>query len=320
MLISRRHMILGLAASGACLTLPAVASSQALTGKAFGGTWRLVIENAKRASTARAVVERVVAEIDAEMSPYKSNSALSLFNAMQTTDWQPMPPTICTVAIEALRVAALSDGAFDPTVGPIVSRFGFGPIKGSLGRYEDIDVGKRQIRKLRHNLTLDFCGIAKGYALDRVAGELIRLGCENATIEIGGEVLTLGTHPTGRPWQIGISDPMSTDFAIRRIVEPGPLALATSGHVANGILGPISTSHIIDPGLGKPTKTSLASVSVLAASAMEADALATALCAAGTDAGVTLAKRLGVSAFFITDGTEAPEEIMTNNFARHIVA
>lgn len=320
MQISRRSMMFGLAASSACLALPVFAKNQVLAGEAFGSTWRLVIEDVSKANIARSIVEKVVTEVDGEMSPYKASSALSLFNAAQTNDWQAMPEATCTVVGEALRIATLSGGAFDPTVGPTVGLFGFGPIKGGLGRPSDLTVSKHKIRKHTPDLTLDLCGIAKGYALDRVAKDLADSGFDNALIEIGGEVLVLGQHPNGRAWQVGITNPMSDIFDIQRIVEPAGQALATSGHAANGVSGPISTSHIIDPSTGRPTKTDLASVSVLAPTAMEADALATALCAAGVEKGVTLAERLGTSALFITDGAGTQAEIITGSFETHIVA
>lgn len=320
MLISRRHMMFGLAVAGVGLAQPASAKGHIITGLAFGSGWRMEVESIEEMHTANSVIKRIVADVDQEMSPYKNTSALSQFNAARTTDWQPMPAAMCTVAIKALRIADLSNSAFDPTVGPLVSRFGFGPIKGGAGLYKDINVKPNSIKKNTSDLTLDFCGIAKGYALDLVASELARLGLRNAIIEIGGEVATLGRHPDGRPWQVGIVDPNSSDFAVRHIVEPRGLALATSGHSANGISGPISSSHIIDPRIGRPAATTLASVSVLASTAMEADALATALCAAGLGTGVTLAKRLGVSALFIADNSQAENAVMTGKFDAHIVA
>lgn len=320
MKISRRSMLVGLVATGAGLALPAwAAGGHVISGRAFGGSWRLVVENAQAARGARSIVETVVAEVDRAMSPYRSNSELSLFNGSQTGDWQPMSSATCAVVAQALETARLTQGAFDPTVGPVVSRFGFGPIEGQVGRYQDIVVGAGAIRKHAPGLTIDLCGIAKGYALDRVADGLVEAGLTSAMIEIGGEVRTLGMHPNGRRWQVGIEDPLARDLSIRRVVEPGHLALATSGHSANGVFGPIGISHIIDPHVRRPAQTSLASVSVLASTAMEADALATGLCSLGAAAGIKVAERLGVSALFITDGVDAARETTTGGFDTHIV-
>lgn len=328
MQISRRDMVLGLAASGVGLASPAWAGSLVSTGhvskgyvsngSAFGGFWRLVTADAQMARVAKSVVDAVVDEVTQRMSPYNVTSELSRFNAAKTSDWLFMSRPSCTVVAEALRIATVTRGAFDPTVGPLVARFGFGPIQGAVGRYDDIIVAPSAIRKQVPGLTLDLCGIAKGYALDRVIADLAQAGVEDALIEIGGEVRALGMHPRGRAWKIGIADPLSNGAGVQRIVKPGGLALATSGHAVNGIRGPVNISHIVDPQSGRPALMTLASVSVLAATGMEADALATALCAHGARAGIDLAGRLGVSALFVTDGSEAPVEVMTGGFDAHI--
>ncbi|MEH6726919.1 MAG: FAD:protein FMN transferase, partial [Hyphomicrobiales bacterium] len=182
MLISRRGTILGMMASGFGLALPSWAGSHIVNGQAFGGFWRLITADTQQATRARSVVDAVVGEITNKMSPYRADSELSRFNASQSSDWQNLSEASCFVAAEALRIAALSGGAFDPTVGPIVARFGFGPIHGAMGRYDDLVVGQHAIRKRESGLTLDLCGIAKGYAVDRVSEGLLEAGIEDAMI------------------------------------------------------------------------------------------------------------------------------------------
>ena len=318
MLISRRGTILGMVASGFGLALPAWAGSNIADGEAFGGFWRLVTEDTHTAMRAKSVIDEIVDEVTHKMSPYRADSELSRFNASQSSDWQELSEASCFVAAEALRIAAVSGGAFDPTVGPLVARFGFGPIQGAMGQYDDLVVAPHAIRKRVPGLTLDLCGIAKGYAVDRVSEGLVQAGIEDAMIEIGGEVRALGQHPSGRAWKIGIADPLSDGAVLQRIVKPGKLALATSGHAVNGVRKPANISHIVNPQTERPARMSLASVSVLAPTCMEADALATALCAQGAIAGIALAKRLDVTALFVTDGSEAPVEVFTGGFEAHI--
>lgn len=318
MQISRRDMMLGMAVSGIGLACPAWAGSHISSGRAFDGFWRLVTADAQVARSAKSVIDTVVDDVTNAMSPYKTTSELSRFNAAQTRDWLAMSGPSCTVVAEALRIAALSKGAFDPTVGPLVARFGFGPIQGAVGRFDDIVVAQNAVRKQEPGLTLDLCGIAKGYALDRVIAGLVQAGINDALVEIGGEVRAMGKHPSGRSWKIGIEDPLSNGSGVQRIVKPGDLALATSGHAVNGIREPANISHIVNPRTARPAQLSLASVSVLARTGMEADALATALCAHGARAGIDLAERLGVSALFVTDGSEAPVEVFTCGFDTHI--
>lgn len=319
MVIDRRSVIFGFTATGLGLAHKAMAGVHSVGGHAFGSSWRVVAQDDIDFVQIITTVDAVVAQINRDMSPYQADSHLSVFNVGKARAWHNLPTALCHVASEALHIAELTDGAFDPTIGPIVSGLGFGPIKGSTGHYSDIKARSNAIRKGASNLTLDLCGIAKGYALDQIAESLRSRGITNALIEMGGEVLALGRHPDGRAWQVAVVDPNPVPFSAHRIVAPGPLALATSGHAANGLSVPISTSHIVDPLSGRSAATSLASVSVLAPTAIHADAFATALCAAGPLNGPALAHRLNLSALFITDGVDAAPEIITGAFARHIL-
>lgn len=316
--LTRRSVILGML--GTALN-PAQASAgvQVEGGFAFGSSWRITTDEATDLAAVRSMIEAVITEVDSQMSPYRAASHLSVFNTARTLDWQSMPAAFCEVAARALRVADLTGGAFDPTVGPVVSRFGFGPISGGAGRYSGIEVGEGALRKDMLDLTLDLCGIAKGYALDRIVAALSNAGVDNALVEVGGEVRAMGRHPDGRAWQVAIVDPLADGFRVHRIITPGKYALATSGHAANGIAGKLCTSHIIDPRRSQPASTLLASVSVLASEASHADALATALCAVGPDAGVILARHLDISALFIVKGGSGLTDIMTGHFAQHVL-
>lgn len=322
MTLSRRD-VLGLAAGMvAASTLPSHAALRSFGGHAFASTWRITGTDLD-VRRLRPAIEAVIAQVDAQMSPWRSDSAISRFNTGTETDWQAMPQETCKVVSESLDVAALSYGAFDPTIGPAVARFGFGPINGGSGRYQDIAVGPQGVRKLQTDLTLDLCGIAKGYALDEIIAVLVRAGVQHALVELGGEIATIGQHPTGRDWQIAIEAPGASRALAQRVVTPQGLALATSGPLPNGYRGRVSLSHLIDPATARPMSGSLASVSVLANTAMRADALATALAAKGSEDGFALAQRLGARAFFLTfsDDPDQPlTERMTGGFATHLVA
>jgi thiamine biosynthesis lipoprotein len=319
--LNRRQVIVGLAVSGVVLGASNVSASELtiLEGRAFGSSYRVILPDNAPAHKVEPIILRIISKIDERMSPYKANSAVSLFNATKTTKWQAMPGSVCAVVKEALKISDQTDGAFDPTIGPIVSRFGFGPIKGQTGRYDQIQLGKNRIRKTDANLTLDLCGSAKGYAVDQIARALIDINIKNAFIEIGGEVSTLGQHPSGRDWQVGIESPNEPDLVARQIIAPKQLSLATSGHSANGIKIRSHVSHIVNPHLMQPAQQSVLSVSVLAPTTMEADSLATALCAAGAKEGIKLAAELGISALFLTDGLETPLEFTTGKFANHVI-
>ncbi len=318
MALRRRDLILGAAACGAAVSLPPAAQAGALGGHAFGSTWRVVPGQSIDTTRVRDAIEAVIAGVDATMSPYRADSAISRFNRADTIAGQPMPGDVRAVTRAALAMARRTGGAFDPTVGPLVARLGFGPIAGEMGRWSALSVDDGAIAKGEPGLTLDLCGIAKGYALDRIVASLSDIGVNNALVELGGEVAAIGRHADGRAWQIAVEDPFAQGFATQRIIAPGALRLATSGHRVNGVFG--RTSHIIDAHGGKPALGATGSVSVLSADAMQADALATALCAMPDDNAIAWAQDHDVDALFVLADGQGNREMMTGNFAAHVIA
>ena len=323
MSLTRRKMIQGASALVFLAPMPARAgaATKMLDGPAFGGAWRLVLPIAADAEAARRVVEAVVEAVDAAMSPWRDDSEIARFNRSTVTGWHNISAMTCNVTAEAAEVSRLTGGAFDPTVGPLVARFGFGPITGDFARGDNILCRDDGLRKTDSALTLDLCGIAKGYALDLVGNSLRRLGMRDALIEMGGEVLALGAHPSGRSWQVAIEQPGARAFAVQRIIAPGTLALATSGHAPQGYGGLRGRiSHLIDPITQRPALSALASVSVLAPTGARADALATALTVLGPDRGPQLARQINIPALFLIRRDSQIDEIITAGFDRHILA
>lgn len=300
--ISRREVLLGGAALMMAPALPARASAATvLGGPAFGSYWRLTLPATARARDAGEAVQAVVSAIDASMSPYRPTSALSRFNLARTTDWIPLPEDVCRLVAASLGVAGATEGAFDPTVGPTVGRYGFGPIiaGSTTGSFRGLEVGEGAVRKASSDLTLDLCGIAKGHALDRAADALAAIGERDYLLELGGEVLARGAHPSGRPWQVGVESPFAPAGTIGQVVRPGDLALATSGPSTQSyeIQGRIY-SHVVDPRLHAPADGSIASVTVMTATGAEADAYATALMAMGAADAVPFAEIRSIRALF----------------------
>lgn len=317
MRVTRRDAILG----GMALALmPRMASAQTriLGGPAFGSTWRLVCDTADPVTAVPFITNRIAA-IDADFSPYRASSNLSRFNRAAVGEVLDITPPMVRVVSAALQASRDTDGAFDPTTGPLVARFGFGPITGQPGRIEDIDLRGASLRKAAPGLTLDLCGIAKGFALDCLTEDMIAEGATNFLLELGGEIRAVGMHPSGRDWQVAIQDPLSPHFAAHTIVAPGPLALATSGHEANGLTGAVEVSHVIDPRTARPSMGFAASVSVLAPTGMAADAMATALLAMGAD-GPEFARQHDIPAYFIQGPPHPDSPVSTGQFDAHIIA
>jgi thiamine biosynthesis lipoprotein len=322
--VTRRSFVAGSAAWTAALGLGFASQAEAATvtfgGHAFASTWRVAGGPTLDERLLRPHIEAIIQRVDERMSPWRRDSAISRFNRNATAAWQQLPSDVCQVVAESLAVAELTSGAFDPTVGPAVARFGFGPIDGGSGSYKAITVQDGAVRKAHHDLTLDLCGIAKGYALDEITNLLRRQGVTSALIELGGEVAAIGNHPTGRAWQVAIEQPGAPQVTAHRIIAPGHLAMASSGHSPNGYHGRVALSHLIDPNDLRPADNGLVAVSVLAPTAMRADALATALTVLGPQRGIQCASDLDLPALFLSRTEAGLTETMTGSFSDHLVA
>ena len=182
-------------------------------------------------------------------------------------------------------------GTFDPSIGPLVQAWGFGPDKSipnldsgkvdsliAIIGFDQIVFDKQGIT-MPENFQIDFSAIAKGYAVD-IVGELLESkGIENYLVEIGGEVRCRGANDEQKPWSLGIEDPTvsSTEQRLMAVVRLKDRSLATSGNYRNYYEkdGKVY-AHIIDPRTGYTSKHNLLSASVFASDCMRADAYATA--------------------------------------------
>lgn len=297
-----RRAVLGMSAGALILPGAVFASggTETIRGMAFGTTWRITGPVGAGLKSLREPVERLLDGIDRRMSPWRAESEIGRFNAAGPGR-HPVSPDTEAVARAALRTAAESGGRFDPTLGPAVARWGFGPIgTGGAPGWEDLALSPGHLSKPRAGLTFDPCGIAKGWALDRLADLARENGHADLLIDLGGELAALGRHPADRPWQVAVEDPRPAQHGLFAVLAPGQGAVATSGLRAQSYRARDRTyGHIIDPATGEPVRGRLLSVSVRAAEAVTADAWATALFAAGDEAGPELARRRSLDALFL---------------------
>ena len=290
-----------------------------LTGGTMGTALTVKVVVPSELSTNREVVEAAIRNavdtVDFAMSTYRDDSELSRFNRHGTGPFE-VSESMIEVVSEAQRVAELSGGAFDITVGPLVDAWGFGPdpvteppdqdtieaLLADSGFHRlEVDAAQRTLRKDRDALRCDLSAIAKGYAVDRVARELSRLGLADFMIEIGGEVRAAGRNADGEAWRIGIERPEFGRGGLWSAVSLIDTAMATSGDYRNYYeRDGVRISHTIDPRTGHPIAHRLASVTVIHPSCMTADALATALSVLGPEDGRGVVEREGLAAFFLT--------------------
>jgi thiamine biosynthesis lipoprotein len=295
---------------------PAAGDLVQLDGATMGTSWSVrCIANAARAPVVRAAIEDELARVIAQMSPWEPNSDLCRFNRSPIGGWHNLPNELFRVVDCALRIACDSEGAFDPALGALVDLWGFGPMPPSTApRFETIDAARRADgwraleldsagQRLRRTapVALDLCGIAKGFAVDRVMSALSSHGVEHALVEIGGELAGRGVKPDRTPWWVTIDRPagLAPTADAPLLVALHEMAIATSGCERGYRRDGRHLSHSIDATTGAPIGNGMVSASVLHQSCMEADAYATALMVLGPQAGLAFATSQNLAAVLL---------------------
>lgn len=261
-----------------------------------------------------------------QMSNWLAGSDLDRFNCAKPGSWHSVEPDFFRVIRTGLEIAELSGGAFDPTSGPLVDLWGFGPVAArfappspaemieALARvgWWQIEIDRPARRVFQPGgAAFDLSGIAKGYAVDLLADTAAEMGVTHVLAEIGGELSGRGVQPDGQPWWIEVELPPGAALPPTRIALH-EFAVATSGdyrryfdHEGRRY------AHSVDPRTGLCVDNGVASVTVLHQSCMVADALATALHVLGVEDGMTFASKHDHAALFtVRDGTYF-DEIMS---------
>ncbi|NJM13771.1 MAG: FAD:protein FMN transferase [Synechococcaceae cyanobacterium SM1_2_3] len=269
----------------------------------------------------KAKADALLARINKQMSTYDPDSDLSQFNRNSSTDWIEVSPELQQVVAEALRISELSGGVFDITVGPLVNLWGFGPEPRRDQVPSDAAIAKARervgywrlqsreqppaLKKERGDIYVDLSAIAKGYGVDQLAALMETTGVANYLVAIGGEIRAKGRNGKGQPWTIAIEKPAPGQRAVERLIQFSDHCVSTSGNYRNffEVQGQ-RYSHVINPRTGRPVQQTLASVTVISDRSMQADAIATALMAAGSDFGFQLASDHHLAAFFIVVGPD----------------
>lgn len=244
-------------------------------------------------------INNIFRSIDQSMSTYLPGSLISQLNSGDVE--LSVDDHFRKVLDRALEISEETDGDFDPTVGVLVSLWGFGfeevradvdteMIEAALEKtgFEKIRYAGGRV-SLPDGVSLDFNAIAQGYTVDAIAGHLESKGIEHYMVEVGGEVKTLGVNEKGNLWRIGIDKPkpqIDDESRFQVIVEMENNALATSGNYRRYWVDEASGlkySHTINPHTGTPARNRLLSVSVLAPTSMDADAYATVCMVKGVE-------------------------------------
>lgn len=252
-----------------------------------------------------------MARLEGLLSRYRVDSLVSQLNRYGHVD--EAPKELLDVLDRAGFFSELSAGAFDATVKPIVdlvatsfAATGHAPASEKIAEalrhvnYRGVVLAGRTVR-MEQGMGVTLDGIAKGYIIDRAVETLKSCDCGHALVEAGGDLRTLGGKDESREWRIGIRDPLGGQEPLR-IMKVADRAVATSGDYEIFFDEDKNYFHIVDPRTGISPRESH-SVTVVARSAMDADALATALLVLGPQKGLDLIERLeGAECFIVLRG------------------
>lgn len=258
-------------------------------------------------------VEKILTEVDRQLSTYRSDSDIERFNALPANHCQAMPASILELVRVGEQLSMQSAGAFDLTVEPLLNLWGFGP----QAREEKIPTAQAlaEVRqRVGHDhlridgdrlckdaaVEVDFNSIAAGYAVDTIAAKLDAMGIHDYLAEATGELKAAGRKLDGTPWRIALEEPRDDRQVAERIIAIDGYGLSTSGDyrhyfVQNGQ----RFSHTLDARTGLPVSHSLASVTVIHPCALMADGLSTLLLILGPEQGWDYAEQHGIGAFFV---------------------
>ena len=197
----------------------------------------------------------------------------------------------------ALEMAEETGGALEPTVYPVLTAWGFTTDEHRVPSQEEIDgllasVDYRRVSvdgttvQLEPGMMLDLGAVGKGYASDEVAALLREEGITSALLDLGGNIVMIGSRPDGSDWRLGLQSPFENDTV--GVLTASDCAVVTSGNYENFFTADDGTiyGHITDPATGYPVNNDLASVTVVAPDGKLCDALSTSLFVMGADGAI----------------------------------
>jgi thiamine biosynthesis lipoprotein len=278
-------------------------------------------------------VSATLAEIDAQLSNYREDSAISRINQQENTDWLPVSQEIAGLLVIAHTIYERSDGCYDLTVKPLFDLWGFSRHENKVPTQDEIvavlphvgmnlleiDAVNNRIRKNDPKLKIDLSSIAQGYSVGVVAHHLEALGIKNYMVEIGGEMMVKGHKTNGDDWRIAIQTPKPLTREIEKILnvrEQQGIAIMTAGTYQNFFEENGQTySHILNPKTGRPITHQLHSVTVMHDDPTWADAWDTALLCVGKEEAARIAEAENLKVLLIYGDEGKLTEHMSKAFS-----
>ncbi len=276
------------------------------------------------------LIYAALSDVDNKMSTYKPTSELMRLNNWPVNKPFKMSTNLAKVIKASLYISSLSDGFYDPTVGPLVNLWGFGPqspnqqtpdfvaikkgdkqpsipekqkIKQAMQEvgYQFIDLNMRTLTVIKkRKLYIDLSSIAKGFSVDQVASVLDHLNIHRYMVEVGGEIRVKGKRLDRKHWRVAIRSPQSNVDTPYKVIALKDRAMATSGDYLNYYNADHTRySHEINPKTGFPEKNNIASVTVICSSTMSADAFSTMFMVLPREKGRDIAEENDIAVYII---------------------
>jgi thiamine biosynthesis lipoprotein len=258
-------------------------------------------------------VEKILAEVNQQMSTYRSDSDIERFNDLPANRCQKMPAPVLKLIRVGEQLSEQSEGSYDLTVEPLLNLWGFGPqareekvpaaqalaeVRQRIG-YQHLRIDRDQLCK-DAAVEVDFNSIAAGYAVDTIAAKLEAMGIHDYLAEATGELKAAGKKLDGSPWRIALEEPRDDQQIAERVIAVDGYGVSTSGDYRNYFeQGGQRYSHTFDARTGAPITHALASVTVIDPSALMADGLSTLLLILGPERGWDYAEKHDIGAFFV---------------------
>lgn len=239
-----------------------------------------------QADTALEAACAEIERLDALFSISTQNSDIWTLNHQKSAT---LSKDTATLLARAVEISAETDGAFDPTIAPLMEAWGFTtkayrvpPAETIQSLLANVDATAIQVDangqcNLLPNTSVDLGAIAKGYTADRIIALLKSNHIEHALISLGGNVQTLGSKPDGSPWRIGIQDPVHPNALIATLEVHDRAVVTSGGYLRYFEENGVRYHHILDPATGYPANSGLLSVTIVSKDGTLADALSTAL-------------------------------------------
>ena len=283
-------------------------SVEQIKGESMGTSYSINVLGDERIE--QDTIDRRLVEINDTFSTWQDDSELSKLNRASVDEWIDVSSELYSMLKQSEEIYQQTGGYFDPGIGRLIDLWGFGASGGrteapkreeiekafenSSIRYLLMEDGR--VKKTR-NIHINLSAIAKGYAVDEIARLIKMSGIKNFLVEIGGEVVALGSN-RGDDWVVGVERP-DNKAPIPIVLKDA--SIATSGNYRNYFIWEGKKyMHIFNPSTGLPANNDLSSVSVIHPQSAMSDAYATAMMAMGSMKAIELANKLKLTVLLIT--------------------